>query len=122
MQDKSAVSLQIACLDTGVRLYVAVGEDAVALQGFAHHGVSLPMTRQTYLRGIFIVYTEQSGFQVEHDALAGEEAAKAAVQRQVFGSTDGDTVRLVHEPDFVGYLQSRPGKSQEFPAQALWLS
>ena len=34
------------------------------------------------------------------------EAAKAADQRQVFVSTDGDTVRHVHEPEFDGNVES----------------
>ena len=107
MQNKCPVSFQITCFDIGFRLYITVSKYAVTLQSLAHHGIPLPMSYQTHLRDIFIVYTEQSGLQVEYNAFTGKEITEATVQGQILGSTDSNTVHFVHKPDFIGYLQSQ---------------
>ena len=89
------------------RFHVAAGKDAVALQSLAHHGIPLSTTGKAYLRGIFIIHPEQSALRIEHNAFAGKETTKTAVQRKILRRTDSYPIRLIHQPDFVGNLQSQ---------------
>ena len=84
---------------------VAIAFNAIALQCFLHHGISLSVPFQSYFQGTFLVYPEQSGRRFENNAFANEKLVQTAIQREIFRSSDDNPFVLVHQPDLVCYLQ-----------------